>query len=90
MRKALIGLVLCTLLVAGGCRTVSGALWQIPKWFSGKVLNVYTGNGHYDGKLRWDNWAQNYQKVWNVVDIYFFNYDVTDPYLGAPFFGDPH
>ena len=90
MRKAILTLAVCGLLSLGGCRTVSGALWQIPTWIDGKVLNVYTGNGHYDGKARWDNFTVEWQKMWNVVDIYFFNYDITDPYVGAPFFGDPH
>jgi hypothetical protein len=90
MRKVIVSLALITLLTAGGCRWVSYGLWHIPKWIEGGVLNVYTGNGHYDGKMRWDNFTQNYQKIQNVIDIYFFNYDIRDPWLGAPFFGDPH
>lgn len=46
--------------------------------------------GHYNGKARWNQFMQDSAKIWNVVDIYFFNYDITDPYVGAPFFGDPH
>jgi hypothetical protein len=46
--------------------------------------------GSYNGKARWNQFMQDTAKIWNVVDIYFFNYDITDPYVGAPFFGDPH
>ena len=46
--------------------------------------------GHYNASARWHQFQQDVAKVWNVVDIYFFNYDITDPYVGAPFFGDPH
>jgi hypothetical protein len=46
--------------------------------------------GKYNAKQRWNQHLQDASKVWNVVDIYFFNYDITDPYVGAPFFGDPH
>ena len=90
MRKFAIGLVLTLLVTSGGCRAIYGAIWQAPKWVDGKVLNVYTGNGHYDGKARWDNFTRQYQQIWNVIDIYAFNYDITDPYASAPFFGDPH
>ncbi len=90
MRKAILSLAICAVLLSGGCRTINWALWHIPKWIDGGILNVYTGNGHYDGGKRWDQFTQNYQKIWNVIDIYFFNYDIRDPYLAAPFFGDPH
>jgi hypothetical protein len=91
MRKLTLAFAVLTLVcVIGGCRSVSGALWKIPEWIGGKVLNVYTGNGHYDGKARWDNYTNNHQQVQNFVDIYFFNYDIRDPYVGTPFFGDPH
>ncbi len=90
MRKAILTLVVCSMLTLGGCRTVSWALWKIPEFIEGKIFNVYTGNGHYDGRMRWDNLTQGWQKITNVLDIYFFNYDVRDPYLGTPFFGDPH
>ena len=89
MRKTILGLALVTLLSIGGCRAISYGLWKIPEWIEGKILNVYTGNGHYDGKARWDNFTKNYQQIWNVIDIYFFNYDIRDPYVDAPFFGDP-
>jgi hypothetical protein len=46
--------------------------------------------GRYNASARWNQFMQDTAKIWNVVDIYFFNYDVTDPYVGAPFFGDPH
>jgi hypothetical protein len=46
--------------------------------------------GSYNAGQRWDQHMQDFAKIWNVVDIYFFNYDITDPYVGAPFFGDPH
>ena len=59
------------------------------KWLDGAILNIYTGNGHYDGKTRWDNFTANWQQVQNFVDIYAWNYDIRDPYVGAPFFGDP-
>ena len=90
MRKIFAGLILCTLVCVGGCRGIYGALWQGPKWVNGKILNMYTGNGHYDGKARWDNFTKNMQKVENFVDIHFLNYDIRDPYVNAPFFGDPH
>ena len=89
MRKYILGLALCAALTVGGCKYMSYGLWHIPKWIEGGILNVYTGNGHYDGAMRWDQFTRNYQKIWNFIDIYFFDYDITDPYLGAPFFGDP-
>ena len=89
MRKMIAALAITTLLTVVGCRTVSWALWHVPEWISGKVLNVYTGNGHYDGKARWDNFTKNFQQITNVIDIHFFNYDIRDPYVNAPFFGDP-
>ena len=89
MRKLIVGLVLCSLVTLGGCRWVSYGLWWIPKAIDGAVLNVYTGNGHYDGFARWDNFTRNYQQIWNFLDIYAFNYDIRDPYATAPFFGDP-
>ena len=89
MRKTILGLALLTVLTIGGCRYVSYGLWHIPKWIEGGILNVYTENGHYDGFTRWDNFTRNYQKAWNFIDIYFFDYDIRDPYLGTPFFGDP-
>jgi hypothetical protein len=46
--------------------------------------------GKYNASQRWNQFTQDCAKIWNVVDIYFFNYDITDPYVGAPFFGDPH
>ena len=90
MRKFILGAALITLLTLGGCRGISGAVWRVPKWINGKVLNMYTGNGHYDGKARWDNFTRNLQSIENFVDIHFFNYDIRDPYVNAPFFGDPH
>ncbi len=90
MRKYIVISALTLLFCVGGCRSVNNAAWKVPKWVDGKVLNTYTGNGHYDGKKRWDNFTRNYQKIWNFVDIYFFNYDIRDPYLGTPFFGDPN
>lgn len=58
------------------------------------LLNVsgcsFIPGGHYNLSARWNQFMQDTAKVWNVVDIYFFNYDITDPYVGAPFFGDPH
>lgn len=89
MRKFIVVLALASLLSFGGCRAIYGGIWQGPKWLSGKVLNVYTGNGHYDGKKRWDNFAQNWQRIWNFIDVHIMDYDIRDPYLGAPFFGDP-
>ena len=89
MRKLILVLMITVLLALPGCRAVYGAIWTIPEWIGDKVLNVYTGNGHYDGKQRWNNFMRNYQQIWNVIDIYLFNYDVTDPSLGSPFFGDP-
>jgi len=90
MRKTVLGLLFCLFLTIGGCRAVYGKLWAAPKWVGGKVLNIYTGNGHYDGKARWDNFTRNLQQIQNFVDIYGFNYDIRDPYVNAPFFGDPH
>lgn len=101
MRKIIIGLALVTLLTLVGCRSIYGALTHLPllsvpgytiggKWIDGKVLSIYTDNGRYDGKARWDNFTANLQRVQNFVDIHFFNYDIRDPYVGAPFFGDPH
>jgi len=46
--------------------------------------------GKLNAKARWNQIMQDGAKIWNVVDIYFFNYDIRDPYVGAPFFGDPH
>ena len=89
MRKLILGLILGTLVCVGGCRSIYGAVWSVPKWVDGTVLNVHTGNGHYDGKARWDNLMKNYQQIWNFIDIYGFNYDIRDPYVDAPFFGDP-
>ena len=89
MRKIILGLVLTTVLSVGGCRAVYGFLWKIPKWIDGAIFNVYTGNGHYDGYARWDNFTKNIQEIQNFADIYFFNYDIRDPYVNAPFFGDP-
>lgn len=100
MRKMIIGLALAVILSTSGCRWVAHGLSFIPgwppvgslglgKWIDGGVFNIYTGNGHYDGKTRWDNFTSNWQRVQNVADIYFFNYDIKDPYVGAPFFGDP-
>ena len=90
MRKFAIGLILTLLVTTGGCRAVYGGIWKVPEWVAGNVLNVYTGNGHYDGKARWNNFTRQYQQIWNFIDIYGFNYDITDPYATAPFFGDPH
>ena len=89
MRKTILALALVSLLSFGGCRAVNYGLWHVPKWIEGGILNVYTGNGHYDGKARWDNFTKNYQQIWNVIDIHFFNYDIRDPFVNAPFFGDP-
>ncbi len=89
MRKFILSAALVGLLVVGGCRSLYGAAWKAPKWVSGNVLNIYTGNGHYDGKQRWDNFTRNLQQIQNVADIHFLNYDVRDPYVNAPFFGDP-
>jgi len=90
MRKIIAGLALCTLLGIGGCRGIYNAAWGVPRWVNGKVLNMYTGNGHYDGTARWNNFTRNMQQVENFADIYFFNYDIRDPYVDSPFFGDPH
>jgi len=90
MRKAILTLAICSMLTLGGCRSISWALWHVPEFIEGKIFSVYTGNGRYDGALRWDNQTAAWQKIMNVVDIYFFNFDIRDPYLGAPFFGDPH
>lgn len=89
MRKLILVLAIVTLVALPGCRGIYDAIWKVPKWVGDEVLNVYTGNGHYDGGKRWDNFMRHYQQAWNVVDIYLFNYDITDPELGAPFFGDP-
>ena len=89
MRKYIISLTLFAMVTVGGCKYIAGGLWYIPKWIEGGILSVYTGNGHYDGYTRWAQFTRNYQKMWNFIDIYFFDYDITDPYLGAPFFGDP-
>lgn len=89
MRRLIVVLALASLTLLGGCRSLYGAAWKAPKWVDGAVLNVYTGNGHYDGKARWDNFTRNWQSIWNVIDIHFFNYDIRDPYVNAPFFGDP-
>ena len=89
MRKLILGLALTSLLTLGGCRAISGALWTVPNWIDNKVLQVHTGEGRYDGEKRWDNFGKNYAQIWNFVNIHFFNYDVRDPFLGAPFFGDP-
>ena len=53
------------------------------------VFNIYTGNGHYDGETRWNNFTANWQQIQNFVDIHVWNYDIRDPYVGAPYFGDP-
>ena len=89
MRKLVLGLALTGLLALPACRSINAFLWNIGAWISGNVFNVYTGNGKYDGRMRWNNFTRNMQKVGNVIDIHFFNYDIRDPYLGAPFFGDP-
>ncbi len=89
MRKSILSAALITLVFLGGCRGIYGAAWKVPKFVDGKVLNIYTGNGHYDGKQRWDNFTRNLQQIQNFADIHFLNYDVRDPYVNAPFFGDP-
>ena len=89
MRKFILCLAIGAFLTVGGCRSIYGTVWKGPKWVAGKVLNVYTGNGHYDGKARWDNFTKNYQQIWNFVDIYGFNYDIRDPFVDAPYFVDP-
>jgi len=89
MRKYVLSLALFAILTIGGCKYIAGGLWYIPKWIDGYILSVYTGNGHYNGFTRWAQFTRNYQKAWNFIDIYFFDYDLNDPYLGAPFFGDP-
>ena len=97
MRKIVLSVALVSLLTLGGCRAIWGGFMYIPnptslglgKWIDGGVLNIYTGNGHYDGKARWDNFTKNWQQIQNVMDIHFFNYDIRDPYVNAPFFGDP-
>jgi hypothetical protein len=58
-------------------------------WIDGGVFNIYTGNGHYDGKRRWDDFTANWQQIQNFFSIHFWNYDVRDPFAGAPYFGDP-
>jgi len=89
MRKVILGALLSCLLFMGGCRGIYNAVWHVPKWVGGTVLNVYTGNGHYDGNARWDNFTRNYQQIWNFIDIHFFGYDIRDPFVDAPYFGDP-
>ena len=89
MRKFILGLALTGLLTIGGCRTVSTALWKVPNWIDTQVLQVHTGEGRYDGGKHWDNFGKNYAQIWNFLNIHFLNYDVRDPYLGAPYFGDP-
>ncbi len=88
MRKFILVIAITALTTLGGCRSVYSTIWKGPKWVEGQGLNVYTGNGHYDGAKRWDNFTRNYQKIWNTIDIHFFGYDIRDPYLGAPYFGD--
>ncbi len=89
MRKFIAVTVLCSLFMVGGCRGIYSTMWQGPKWIDGKVLNMYTGNGHYNGKQRWDNFTRNIQMIQNFADIHLFNYDIRDPYVNSPFFGDP-
>lgn len=90
MRKIIICLVLIAIVSVGGCRAVSFGLWKVNEVIQGGVLQYYTGNGHFDGKTRWDNFTANWAQIQNFIDIHFFNYDIRDPYVGAPFFGDPH
>ena len=100
MRKTILIVALMALVSFGGCRAIWGGVTKIPligapfvlglgEWIDGAVLDIYTGNGHYDGKARWDNFTANWQQVQNFVDIHVWNYDIRDPYVGAPFFGDP-
>ena len=98
MRKLILGLALSALLLGGGCRAIygtAGKLLPMPHWLSSSkwvdkhVLNIYTDNGHYDGRARWDNFTRQWQQIQNFASIHFFNYDIRDPYLNAPFFGDP-
>ncbi len=105
MRKMILGLTLVMCMGVGGCRALSGFNAKLPiipmpivnifsvglgKWIGGGVFNIYTGNGHYDGKRRWDDFTKNWQEIQNFFDIHFWNYDIRDPYLGVPFFGDPN
>ena len=102
MRKMISCLVLVMVVTVGGCRWVHSFLGtDVPvtslpfvlglgEWVDGAVFNIYTGNGHYDGAARWNNFTANWQQVQNFADIYLWNYDIRDPYVGAPFFGDPH
>ena len=53
-------------------------------------MGQYPDSGHYNNSARWRNWQKNWSSIWNTIDIYLFNYDVRDPYVDAPFFGDPH
>lgn len=89
MRKFIAALALGLLLSTGGCRTVYGTLWKGPKWVADKAFNQYTGNPGWDGEVRWDNFTSHMQRIQNVVNIHLLNFDMRDPFLGAPFFGDP-
>ena len=31
-----------------------------------------------------------WNQITNVIDIHLWNYDIRDPFVDAPFFGDPH
>ena len=64
-------------------------LWSGVKWVDYTLMGQYPDSGHYNNNARWRNWQKNWSSIWNVIDIYLFNYDVRDPYVDAPFFGDP-
>ena len=100
MRKTILVVALMALVSFGGCRGIWGIGAKIPvisapfvfglgEWVDGSVFNIYTGNGHYDGEARWNNFTANWQQIQNFVDIHVWNYDIRDPYVGAPYFGDP-
>ncbi len=99
MRKTILVVALVALVSFGGCRGIWGIGTKTPvlapfvlglgEWIDGAVFDIYTGNGNYDGKARWDNFTQNWQQIQNFVDIHVWNYDIRDPYVGAPYFGDP-
>ena len=101
MRKMIACLVLVLVVSVGGCRWVHSILGTdfpltsapfvlgLGEWVDGAVFNIYTGNGHYDGKARWNNFTANWQQIQNFADIHIWNYDIRDPYVGAPYFGDP-
>ena len=88
MRKFILAAALVSFVGLSGCRATLEGVWGADRWVMGGKDSPYTQNGHFDGTMHYNQLRRNWQKVENVIDIYLLNYDIGDPYLGAPFFGD--